>query len=221
MDLFNNINREFSNAGNSINQFNDNPAARAFATGGRSIPLDMAGLWDKDPKASAAASGGASGIMSPGYNSVLNSEAYKNLKKRAMSKGQSPWAGMAASKQALLASQGMDKAAQMAGSQAAQAQGNLAATGGITSGARERIIGDQARNYLDAASGIGRAKDTALLDIGMEDAKQKLGLLGQVGNLEMKDVDAKNQYEQNLYNQKMQAWAAQQQAQATRDSGKK
>jgi hypothetical protein len=143
------------------------------------------------------------------------------MQQQSKTKGASPWAGLATAKQNLLASEAMDEAAKKANSQMAQQMGNLAATGGMTSGARERAIAQAPQNYLNMSADIGKQKSISGLDISMEDAKRKQGMLEKVGSLEMRDIENRNSYNQNLYNQQMAAWAAKQQAEATREAGKR
>ena len=216
----NSVNRDLSNLGNNINREIDNPIARAVITGGMSIPFELAGVFGK--KAGSSGGGGSSpSAQNPAYMGLDQSEAYKKLRQQASTKGMSPWAGLALSKQNLLASEGMDEAAKRANAQLGQQMGNLAAAGGMTSGARERAIAQAPQNYMNMAAEIGKQKAISGLDIAMEDAKRKQGLLDKVGALEMRDIEGRNAYNQNLYNQQMAQWAAREQAQATRDSGSK
>jgi hypothetical protein len=192
--------------------------------GSLSNPFNMFGNFSEATKAvaqTAAAQQAAAQSKGDGFKSILDSDAYRKLKQGAESKGASPWAALAASKQNLQASQGLDKAAEMANNQMAQQMSGLASSGGLTSGARERVVSAAPQNYLRMAADTARTKDQALLDIGMADAKQKQGLLGQVGELEMKDIADRRAFETAEKDRQAQIQAARAQADATRNSGKK
>lgn len=206
----NDFNRAATGSGNYINQ----SLAASFGPG-----FDLRGGGSSGGGAYGAGAAGAA--QNPAFMGINQSEAFRRLQQQSKTKGLSPWAALANSKQNLMASEGIDEAAKRANSQLGQQMGNLAAMGGMTSGARERAISQAPQNFLNMSAEIGKQKSISGLDIAMEDAKRKQGLLEKVGGFEMRDVENRNAYNQNLYNQQMAAWAAKQQADATREAGKR
>jgi len=155
-----------------------------------------------------------------GFISDLQGDAYTKLNNSAFNKDENPWAKLAVSRQQKVLQDATEKGAQQTAGQTAGAQSALAMHGGLTSGARERTVEGGQTNYMNMAQGLERQSQENNMNIGIEDAKDKMQQQGQVTGLEMQDNTARNAYNENLYNQQMQAWAAKQQADATRDSGK-
>lgn len=163
---------------------------------------------------------------------------YDQFKQEATRKGPSSWATLAKQDQAFQAGANREKGATEANAQTAQAEDNLAARGGLSSGARERADTDGAKNYLSMAQDAARSETGNDLQIGMNDEQNRIQQLSQLPGMEQSQAqmwegakqqdianttgqtDKINQYNQNVYSQQMQAWAAGMQADATRDSVK-
>jgi hypothetical protein len=163
----------------------------------------------------------------------------------ALRQGPSAWAKLARKDQALQAMDARERGAEAARGQSAQAMDDLASRGGLTSGARERIATEGAKNYLNMGQNVARQQNQNNLQIGMNDEQnritqlsqlpgmevqamqpdfQKLQLWGQgrqfdVGN-QINENKSKNAFDMGQYEQKMKAWAADRQAQATEKAGK-
>lgn len=174
------------------------------------------------------------GIAStPGYVPIYqpapgDQEGLNAFKQMAMSKGPSPWALLSTQNQALQAQNERDKGAKSTAGAAAAARDQLAAQGGLSSGARERIAETGDTNYTNMSQDVGRQENLNNLQIGMNDQQNKIQELSQVPAMEqtiaankMAEGKSENDFNQNLYNQQMQAWAAGQQANATAHAGKK
>ncbi len=129
---------------------------------------------------------------------------------------------------------------------ASQADGNLATSlsnmamkGGLSAGARERMGTNNANSLMDAQQGLAGQHSSNMLNINTQDAQYKQGLQDNLmsnyqgmyrdqNTLKDKDIqrnmgEHQNKYGMALdaYNSEMSAWAAKEQADATRKSGKK
>lgn len=155
------------------------------------------------------------------YNSPLKGQGYNEMVSQANNKGMNPWALMELSKMQKQQQVDLDNAADRGAGMKAKVESDLASKGGLSSGARERANEEGAKNYLSMASDIGRTGTMGKLNLGIQDELQKQKMLEGVTNMQMQDVNAHNMFDQNQYNQKMSAWAAKQQADATRDASKK
>jgi hypothetical protein len=133
----------------------------------------------------------------------------------------SGWVPLARQMQQMKRSDMVGKGAAEAGAAAAKARTDLASHGGLTGGARERVAENSQNDYMNMMQGA--AHDTAQneLQIGVQDAQNIANAKNSDITNAMKENDAKNNYNMNLYQTKMQAIAADRQAQATENSGKK
>ncbi len=165
--------------------------------------------------------------------------AYDKFKDEAMRMGPSRWAKLANQDQKFQASNARQAGINQVASRNNQAMENLGASGGLSSGARERIATEGAKNYLSMGQDVARQARGNSLQIGINDEQNRISQLSQVPGMEMdqarmwtgardKDIqntlgenERKNQYNQNVYNQKMSAWAANKTADAQLASGKK
>lgn len=161
------------------------------------------------------------------------------LRDRALGTGSSPWASMMTRKQFDEESDARERGKQEARSSANQAMTDLAMRGGLSSGARERATQNAAKNLLSMSQDVGRQGNINRLNIGVQDEQQKMGALSQLPGQELameqqwgqaaqtdqqrllEENRQRNSYNQNTYQQQMQAWAAERQAQATENAGKK
>lgn len=187
---------------------------------------------------------------SPGYDpstmsmqdylkTVYDPSGFDAFRDQAMRKGPSAWATLAKQDQGAQAAKMRDEQASQANSQTAQAEDDLSARGGLSSGARERATMEGAKNYLSMAQGTARQENLNDLQIGMNDEQNRIQQLGQLPGMEQQQAQMyetaknndvtnaisensrRNEYNENLYGQQMSAWAANRQAIATQNSGKK
>lgn len=164
---------------------------------------------------------------------------YQQLKSDALNKGQSGWLNMTLdANDAKLQDQKEHAMLQNAG-QTASARDNLASIGGLTSGARERVAEQGQKNFMGMSQDLSRQSDLSDLSARGTDEQNKVSQLGQLTtaeegkqkdweNARQQDITNQqtetgrlNEYNMNLYNTKMTALAADRQAQATENSGKK
>jgi len=144
-------------------------------------------------------------------------EAVQALKGEAFGTSkESPWLKLQREREM----QGMDSAAKQSLQGMSQAQAGLAMTGGLSSGARERMARGGAKDLMLAKQGITREGTQARLGRQGE-------LLGSFADLEKQaqlqniqtrqaDLGATAMFDSNRYNQQMSAWGAKQTADAQR-----
>lgn len=170
---------------------------------------------------------------------VYDPSGFNAFKEQALRHGPSAWASLATQDQALQSAKARDQDASQANAQTAQAEDDLAARGGLSSGARERATIEGSKNYLSMAQGVQQQKNLNDMQIGMNDEQNRIQELSQLPGMEQSQAgmwenaknndvtnaisanDKANAFNQNLYNTQMQAWGAQKQAQATENAGKK
>lgn len=195
-------------------------------------------------------------MQMPGYQSAYNpntmsmmdylqktapqyDSGYNEFKSQATSKAPSAWYNISRNLGDLKEKDLKDKGAQDVAGANAKARGDLAAQGGLTSGARERIAEQGQKSYLSMAQDTGRQGLQNDLQLGITDAGNKMQMLGQLPGMEqnrlnmfetarqndisnqMNETQRQNQYNMDVYGKKMDAIAAEKQAQATENSGKK
>lgn len=157
------------------------------------------------------------------YDSGLN-----QLRSEALSNAPSAATQLALYQQSLqdqiLRQKGM---AQNAG-QTASAEDNLAASGGMSSGARERVQEQGQKNYMSMAQNLDQQQVLGGLGVreqGLQTQNQQLGALtGDEQQQQQMWLTAKQQDYQNqlsVYQTQMQSIAAEDQAEATENAGKK
>lgn len=168
-----------------------------------------------------------------------DSRGMDQFRKEALRTGPSPWADLANEKLDTYRRQGLNQIAKGAAGEAAGARTQLAMRGGLDSGASERIAKSAARNYLDLGQELRSDVTGKRQDVAIADEKNRVSQLGALpgmelawtapqlekakyaSQLDMQDRAGRNAWNMGLYNSQMAAWAAQQQANAIRDSGKK
>lgn len=155
----------------------------------------------------------------PAYTSQLESPTYQSMRSQYASGSASPWANIATARQSDLAEKQRQELAQRNVGQTAQSLDKLAAVGGLTSGARERTIQGGQQNYMTGVQDVGNVLGQNLMNIGISDAEARQNLGKGLMTAEMGDLSGRNLYAQNKYAADMAAWAAAQQAQATRAAG--
>lgn len=176
----------------------------------------------------------------------LNTEGLDAFRQQALRKGPSSWAQLAQQDQLAQASNAREQGAKQTNAQTAQADDNLAATGGLSSGARERTAQEGAKNYMAMSQDLTRQSNLNDMQIGMNDEQNRIQQLGMLPGMEvqslqpelqkasmwegakandvsnqMQALQSTNDWNKYLYGQQMSGWAAQQQGYATEHSGKK
>ena len=114
----------------------------------------------------------------------LNKEGLTEIRKRALSTGQSEWEKMMLGKQGVEEGAAMDKSAQEAAANASNALSQLAMKGGYSSGARERIADNSSRDTSLARQGVLRQGMLDRFTIGTKAEDQKLDLLRNLPGME-------------------------------------
>jgi hypothetical protein len=159
-------------------------------------------------------------------------DMYRQMAERT---GPSTWANLAKESGALQTQNQQEQAQQTAAGQTAAAENALASNGGLSSGARERAEEGGETNYLDMSQNLERQNNMNNLQIGINDNQNQVQQLGALPGLEntalqplfqqagmiAQNNQAQNAYNMNVFNQGNQAIAANQQAIATENSGKK
>jgi hypothetical protein len=157
----------------------------------------------------------------------------------ALRTGPSAWANLSKISSAAQQANQREASLREAAAQTAGEEDRLASSGGLSSGARERAAEAGGKNYLNMSQDLTRQGNLNDLQIGINDETnrvQQLGALPGMENTAMQPLFQKasiltnaqqaqnkalNDWNSNLYNQQMTAWAANQQANATANSGKK
>lgn len=137
------------------------------------------------------------------------------------------------------ANSGRDQARRMASGMGKNAAAGLAMHGGLDSGAAERVGKYSTDVGMEAAQGADANASQNRAGLLLADENARTGNLAQAGNMleglnmnryQMKagdtarrqaELDRRNAYNMNYYNQQMGAWGAGKQADATAKSGKK
>lgn len=154
-------------------------------------------------------------------------EAMQKLREQAFAEGDSPWAKLQLAKQQQEQLAGGDVAARQGLQAMSQGQAALAASGGLSSGARERMARGGARDLMMAKQQLARQGIGARLGIQEQDLARKQSLLSDFGNAEQRaqaanieamtgDVNRLAAFEANRYGQSMSAFGAKQAADAQR-----
>lgn len=204
---------------------NDNPFTPTYSR--YSYPLDASGRPIM-PEFQTIADP-STGLLKSQYQlqNNLNTDALNQLQSEAMRPaGQmSKWGQMALA-------QAQDQNAAQAAGQTAQARNNLAMSGGLRTGARERLAGMGANSQL-------MGNQAALRNVQTQDEQNRMNLLQQMPAMQQQaaqygsDIQNKNigntlnellqsrLATQNQYNEAMKGWAAINTAAATPSSSKK
>jgi hypothetical protein len=164
-------------------------------------------------------------------------EAYRA---RALGQGPSEWANKAVAQQGLEEAGQRSRFGTQAGSAQAQARSGLASKFGLSRGAAERLAQSNQRDQMMGNQGIAASGALQRGNIGMQDESQKMQMLSQLPQQELSYLEPqkfnkgvqqwniqnalnentqKRAADQNMYNQRMQQWAGEQQGSAMRDSG--
>lgn len=134
----------------------------------------------------------------------LNTQGLERFRSDATRRGPSPWARLqnqSLSQQELGQREG---AYQQAGTQAAEARGQLAMRGGLSSGARERLARDASRGAMAMSQNIGRDAMAARMQTGIQDEQNRMAQLAQLPGMELQALQPEFQKTQ-LWGQARQA----------------
>lgn len=155
------------------------------------------------------------------YMSMLPQEGYNASQDEALRKGPSAWSGMANNMANLKEADARERGAGEIAGQTAKARSDLAAQGGLSSGARERIAEGGAKNYMAMSQDLARQGLSNETQVGMQDEQNRINNLGNFTGMEATKGNNAADYAMRQYEAKMKGWAANEQANATANSGKK
>lgn len=157
------------------------------------------------------------------YSNGLNA-----LRDQALRKGPSQWLSMNLFQNALKQSDAKEKGMLENAGATAKARDALAAGGGLSGGARERVEEQGQKNYMSMSQDLSRQGNMADLGMRVQDEANREGAVGALTGAEetkqkdwltAKQTDYQNQLD--IYKTQMEAIAAERQAQATENAGKK
>lgn len=115
----------------------------------------------------------------------LDRSGLNAFKSDAMRKGPSEWANRAVQDQNYLAMDARDQGAKNSAGATATARAQLAARGGLSSGAAERLAQGGADNFLNMSQGVNDLKTKNVMQIGMNDEQNRISQLGQLPGMEI------------------------------------
>lgn len=179
----------------------------AQGTGALLNPLLGTNIGGTNPGSGGGGSG--SGVDMSGMPQLSNTPAFQASQALALRQGPSPWAGLATQQQDAIKGQGLATGANQVAGQTAQADANLASSGGLSSGARERVAEGGAKNYMNMAQGLDQTAGNNKLQIGMNDEQNRMQQLNDFNSLNSTN-----------YGNQLQAWASGNTANAISNSGK-
>lgn len=187
------------------------------AAGGAKQRADEQQQQYEDQKAQQIASWNAQIEQGPKFQSLLGANG--QLQDAYRLNQASPWLALQNQRQAVEQQAAADSAARQASSGNAQAFSNLAMRGGISSGARERLAQSGTRGLNAARQGVQRAGEQNRLAIQGQGAE--MAAKEQMFNIQNSLAEQQNirNLEQQKYQEKMKALAAQRTADAIEKSG--
>ena len=139
----------------------------------------------------------------------LNKEGLEAIRKRALSSEMSDWEKMTLGKQGVEEQAAMDKSATESASNASAALSKLASTGGLSGGARERLLADSAKETSFNRQGVIRQGILDRFTIGAKAEDQKSDFLKALPGLEVNAIQPEFQ--------KVDAWRQMSEAEKTRN----
>ena len=119
----------------------------------------------------------------------LDNTAYDELNKVGLGQKDSAWYGAAKDAQGIANLDLLERTKQEAASQAASAQANMAMTGGLRGGARERLATQGMEQGLLASQGARRQGNLANLGLDVQHGQQQMDILKSLPGM---DVNRKN-----------------------------
>jgi hypothetical protein len=134
----------------------------------------------------------------------LNTQGLDQYRKEATRSGgtNSAWADMMLKKQQMDQLQGMNNLNQQQQAQTAGAYDQLSASGGLQSGARERVARDSMRNTLMGQQDLARQGSVNNLGIQTQDEQNRVNQLQQLPGMELQKSGFDMQNQQNIINAK-------------------
>lgn len=118
-----------------------------------------------------------------------------DLKGYANKQGDSSWAIASKKKTFEDEKAGKDVAAAKGAAQAAKASSELAQSGGLTSGARERLSAGAAKNAMDMSQDVSREGNQNRLQVGINDQQNKVQTLNALPGMESGALNAWTSYD--------------------------
>lgn len=176
----------------------------------------------------------------------LDTRGLDAYRAEALRKNPSRWANLQTQKQFQEEMAQRERAKNEGASATTNAQSALAMRGGLSSGAKERLEMAGNKNQMNASQDVGRQGILNRMQIGINDETNRISQLGALPGMEnqafqmnmnkenmwdmarnqdlnrtIAENQNRNQYNQGVYGQQMAAWAANRQASATENAGKK
>lgn len=168
----------------------------------------------------------------------FTSAGYDKMTERAIGGKSSPWLKMMLGQARLGKSNALQAGASQAESGLASGLGTLARSGGYTSGSRERLARDAARNMMMVGQGANRDFTSNALTAQSQEATTNNDFMKTLSGIDldrtktkattdqfnvknqMDEVMAKRAADLKVYEEQMKQWAANRTAEATENSGK-
>jgi hypothetical protein len=185
--------------------------------------------------------------MSQGLNNInVNHQGIDAYRAEALRQGPSKYAQLATDKENTNEISARSRAQAEANAQRSQGASQLAMSSGMTHGAAERMNRASNNNYLNMSQDIGKQAQQNRQQISMNDEQNRISQLGALPGMEntalasdfqklqmqgqanqfdignqVQEGTRLNAYNMNKYQTQMGAWAANKQADATANAGKK
>ncbi len=164
------------------------------------------------------------GELDPRFQETMG-PSFKAMQDKALTEGDTEAARLAREQQGIMSQRARDLAIAQNQSGLASARGNLAARGGLRSGAAERLEGQGAQGLMRVGQDIAGRDAAANVGISMQDEAMKNQMLGQTGQAEQMlgasnmarleaDIARMNTQQASLYSEDMAAFGAQKTADA-------
>lgn len=141
----------------------------------------------------------------PGYNPMYDQSTMSSL---GYNYTPSRWLGMSQFKNDLEQQDQREKALRQSRGAASAAEDALAARGGLSSGARERVQEGAMKNYLGMAQDITRQGNINDLNMNITDMQSQQQAHQRDVQNQMSEIGRMNEFNKNVYDQQMEAEAA-------------
>ncbi len=149
----------------------------------------------------------------------LNKDALNELRKRSMATGPSAWAELATQQQQLGEATNRDRAAAQSQSSNEAAKSDLAASGGLSAGARERLARNSQRDLSSTRQDVAREGQGQRLGISAQDDANKTDILKALPGMEVQALNPdfqKAQMQTSLETSNNDAWRQLAESEASR-----
>lgn len=153
----------------------------------------------------------------PEYQSALDFEEFGKFKDFAYGTEDSPYARMLKERSELATSEGLDTAAAEGAGQLSNVYSQLAMSGGLQSGGRERLAGQSAYQTMLEKQKGRRAGRQEIMGIDTQQADQRMGAQEKYLEAMAQDKATKGQYEMDRWKQKTDLEAGILKSQAEKD----